>query len=213
MKTNRFFLLTGALLTLTLISCDALKGTSNEVRAPHNIIPVNKGIMMKDTYKNDVQAIIERNREQGTYQATEFAWVNLDSLKKYIAMLDKVSELNNKKITGIRIYFSQYPSNANYSQEERDRLIPGRETLFFAPTTQIASTRLSKMYPVLENVPFSIQSTGTNPYIGNFKVISRLLGSNEQMPVDSTRVNRSLTTETETSIILNELAMYPPPKN
>lgn len=211
MKTNRIILLTGALALQTLVSCGLQ--TTTEMRVPHNIIPVQKGIMMKETYKNDVQAIIERNREQGTYQATEFAYINLDSLKNYIAMLDKVSQMNNKKISGIRIYFSQYPSEGNYSSEDRERLIPGRETLFFAPTTPIATTELSKRYPVLENVPFSIERTGTNPYIGNFKVINRLLGRNERAPRDTTSPGLRFTEQENTSIILNELAMYPPPKN
>lgn len=214
MRTNKIITLTVALLLQMLTSCDALKNSS-QTRIPHNVISVNKGIMMKQTYQNDIQRIIERNREQGNYQATEFAWINLDSLKNYIAMLDKVSKLNNKKVSGIRIYFSQYPSEGNYTQQERERLIPGRETLFLAPTTPITSNEMTRRFPILENVPFSIERTGVNPLIGNFKVITSLLGRNEQTPRDSTGVNKrqSLTDQENTSVLLNELAMYPPPKN
>lgn len=212
MKTIRIITLSGALLLQMLTSCEPKKDP--EVKTPHNIIPVQKGIMMKETYKNDIQRIIERNREQGTYQATEFAWVNLDSLKNYIALLDKVSKLNKKKVSGIRIYFSQYPAEGNYSPQERDRLIPGRETLFFAPTTTIGSTAMTKRYPILENVPFAIEKTGNNPYVGNFKVITRLLGRNEMPNVrDTTPTRQSFVDQEQTSIILNELAMYPPPKS
>ena len=211
MRTIRIITFSGALLLQMLTSCEPQRET--EIKTPHNIIPVQKGIMMKETYQNDIQKIIERNREQGTYQATEFAWINLDSLKNYIALLDKVSKLNNKKISGVRIYFSQYPSEGNYSPQDRERLIPGRETLFFAPTTPITSTAMTKRYPILENVPFSIERTGNNPYVGNFKVIRRLLGRNEIRVRDTTPTRQSFVEEEQTSIILNELAMYPPPKN
>ncbi|MFC4817244.1 MULTISPECIES: hypothetical protein [unclassified Flavobacterium] len=212
MKTIRFFTLAGTLLLQMLTSCESQRET--EVKTPHNIIPVQKGIIMKESYQNDIQRIIERNREQGTYQATEFAWINLDSLKNYIALLDKVSKLNNQKVSGVRIYFSQYPVEGNYTAEERERLIPGRETLFFAPTTTIAPTATTKRYPILENVPFAIERTGTNPYVGNFKVISRLLGRNErEINRDTTPTRQSFVEESQTSILLNELAMYPPPKS
>lgn len=213
MRTIRIITFSGALLLQMLTSCGESQ-VETEIRTPHNIIPVNKGIVMKETYQNDIQRIIERNREQGTYQATEFAWINLDSLKNYIALLDKVSKLNNKKVSGVRIYFSQYPTEGNYSPEERERLIPGRETLFLAPTTQIPSTALTERYPVLENVPFAIERTGTNPYVGNFKVITRLLGRNETPnPRDTTPTRQPFVDQEQTSILLNELAMYPPPKN
>ncbi len=209
MKTKRNVTLLVALMLQLLTSCEPKKDT-DVVKMPHNIIPVNKGIMMKETYKNDVQKIIERNRENGTYQGTEFAWIDLDSLKNYIKLLDKVSELNKKEITGVRIYFSQYPKVGNYSKDQIEKLIPGRETIFFAPTMAAAPSEKSRRFPILENVPFSIKNTRENKLKGDFTVITRLLGKGEQTK-DTLQKQRFLE-EQETSLLLNEVAMFPPPK-
>lgn len=209
MKTKRNVTLLVALILQLLTSCEPKKETE-VVKMPHNIIPVRKGIMMKETYKNDVQRIIERNRENGTYQGTEFAWIDLDSLKNYIKLLDKVSELNNKKVTGVRIYFSQYPKVGNYNKEQIEKLIPGRETIFFAPTIAATPSEKSKRYPILENVPFSIKNTRDNKLKGELSVINALLGHSEQKS-DTLQKQRFLE-EQETSLLLNEVAMFPPPK-
>lgn len=208
MKTKGTIALFLALMLQLLTSCDPKAET--DVKMPHNIIPVTKGIMMKQTYNNDIQKIIERNRDNGTYQGTEFAWINLDSLKNYIALLDKVSELNNKKITGMRIYFSEYPKTAQYSKEQIEKLIPGRETIFFAPTIATASTETSKRYPILEHVPFSIKNTGENKLKGNLEVITRLLSEGERN--NTTFQKQRFQEVDETSLLLNEVAMFPPPK-
>lgn len=212
MKTKKLILLTGAglLQLLASVSCEPQKET--EVKMPHNIISVQKGIMMKDNYKTGVQEIIERNRENGTYQATEFAWIDLDSLKNYIALLDKVSKINNKKITGLRIYFSQYPDvdKEYYNKEQIEKLIPGRETIFFAPTMGITGNATTKKYPILENVPFSIKNSKDDKLKGDFEIITGLLGRYEQkiaLP-QKQRFQQDL----ETSLLLNEVAMFPPPK-
>lgn len=212
MKTKRFIMLSAAIMLqlLASVSCEPQKET--EVKMPHNIIPVQKGIMMKENYKNGVQSIIEKNRENGTYQGTEFAWIDLDSLKNYIALLDKVSQVNNKKITGVRIYFSQYPEieNGNYNKEQIERLIPGRETIFFAPTMGITGNETTKKYPILENVPFSIKHTSEDKLKGDFEVINGLLGRYEQRIALPQK--QKFQQDLETSLLLNEVAMFPPPK-
>ncbi|WP_136668645.1 hypothetical protein [Flavobacterium sp. H122] len=219
MKTKTIITLSAAmmLLVFTSATCESQKEQKaqsllgeTEVKLPHNIIPVQKGIMMKENYKNGSQKFIEKNKENGAYQGTEFAWIDLDSLKNYIALLDKVSQVNNKKITGLRIYFSQYPEKGNYSKDQIEKLIPGRETIFFAPTMGIAGDETTKKYPILENVPFSIKNTGENKLKGNFEVITGLLGNYEQKNTGQQKQN--LIEETETSLLLNEVAMFPPPK-
>ncbi len=217
MKLIKTTLIVTIISVVSLFTSCATKKT-DEVTMPHNIISVKKGILMKETYEKGVQRIIEDNRENGSYKATEFAWIDLDSLKNYIKLLDKVSKLNNTKISGIRIYFSQYPTEGyNYSQEEKERLIPGRETLFFAPTIKANRTKLSQAYPLLENVPFSIQHDGTNKLVGKLKVIEELTFKNNRQLrslMTTTNSDTSLEDNTdETSLLLNELAMFPPPKN
>lgn len=213
MKTIKLMGLFSIGSILMLSACDPKKENTT-VTLPSNIIPIEKGIVMKQTYKNDIQAIVERHRAQEDYQGTEFAWINLDSLKNYIALLDKVSELNHKKVSGIRIYFSEYPQQGNYNKNQMDRLLPGRETLFLAPTTIIPANENTRTNPILENVPFSISGTRENKLVGEFKVIEGLLGVKER---STTALKMRSTTEkdgttSETSLLLNDLGMYPPPK-
>lgn len=218
MNTLRKNLLFITALLGMLSSCETPKKETKTVKLPQNIISVKKGILMKETYKRNTQAIIERNKENGNYQATEYAWIDLDSLKNYIALLDKVAELNNTKVTGVRIYFSQYPEdekNYRYSKEEKNKLLPGRETLFFAPTMKSNSNPLANKYPILENVPFYIQHTNENPLVGEFKVIDRLNNPNRatiNMTKFTSTTNSVEDESNETSLLLNELAMFPPPK-
>ncbi|MDI9310069.1 MAG: hypothetical protein QM535_07630 [Limnohabitans sp.] len=199
-----------ALLLLVMCSCEPKKEAT--VSIPSNVISIEKGILMKETYKNDIQKIVETNREDGKYEGTEFAWINLDSLKNYIALLEKVSQLNNKKVSGVRIYFSQYPYQGEYTASQRERLLPGRETLFLAPTTVIPANESTKKNSILENVPFSIVPNGNDKLVGDFKVITQLLGKGE---MSSTEVRKAVTNTTnsqETSLLMNDLGMYPPPK-
>ena len=214
MKTIQTICSFSAIVALLLSSCEPKKET--RVTIPSNIISVEKGIMMKQTYNNDIQKIIERNREDGKYEGTEFAWIDLDSLKNYIALLDKVSKLNNKKVSGIRIYFSEYPYNGSYSKDQMNRLLPGREGMFLAPTTAIPATENSRKNHILGHVPFSIASTGNDKLVGDFKVITRLLSKNEQSRranLMSLKQADTATTTEQTSLLFNDLGMYPPPKN
>lgn len=211
MKTSKNYSL-AALFLLILSSCEPKKETI--VSIPSNLISIEKGILMKDTYKNDIQKIVETNREDGKYEGTEFAWINLDSLKNYIALLEKVSQLNNKKVSGVRIYFSQYPYQGEYTDKQRERLLPGRETLFFAPTTVIPANENTKRNSILENVPFSIVPKGNDKLVGDFKVITQLLGKGE-LPNPATGLRKAeinTTNSDQTSLLMNDLGMYPPPK-
>lgn len=211
MKATKNYSFT-ALLMLMLCSCEQKSDTT--VSIPSNIISIEKGILMKETYKNDIQKIVETNREDGKYEGTEFAWINLDSLKNYIALLEKVSQLNNKKVSGVRIYFSQYPYQGEYTEKQKERLLPGRETLFFAPTTVIPANETTKQNSILENVPFSIVPNGNDKLVGDFKIITQLLGKGE-LPNPRTAARNAeakAVNSEETSLLMNDLGMYPPPK-
>lgn len=169
------------------------------------IISVEKGITMKETYKNDIQNIIEKNRDNGTYQATELAWIDLETLKKYVQVLEEVSAQNGTPVSGLRIYFSEYPKDGNYTPEQKERLLPGRETIFFAPTIKVEPTDLSKKYPILEHKPFCILPDGDNPIKGILKVITDLEVSVEKNGNTENLIN-------ETSLLLNDFHLIPPPK-
>lgn len=178
---------------------------------PSQIIPVKQAIDMRNEYKNTIAPIIEDRKKD--YKATEFAYVELDTLKKYIAFLEQVQKKNPKqKITGLRIYFAAYPktiTNPYYKMREL-----GRETVFIAPTMPFAFGNLSKFQKerkYLQNVPFSIvPQNSKDKYVGQFKIIDELLNKND-VGYKTTPIQKLISVN-ETSLILDDLYICPPPK-
>lgn len=162
-------------------------------------ISIEKSVEIKDIYCNDIGTLIETNKDN--YDHTQFTWLSLETLKSYIATLDEVAKINQKEISGIRIYFAKYPESGDYSNEEVENLKPGRETMFFAPTMKVAVNDSNKDYEVLQNVPFGIKSNGDDIYVGNFEKINVLNSK-----------NIGLDDFGQTSLMMNDVMSYPPPK-
>jgi hypothetical protein len=173
---------------------------------PSQIISVKEAVAMKKEYKTTIDPLIAKYKStpKEMYDATEFAYIDLDSLKKYIAFLDEVKRVNKQKITGIRIYYGVH--------SKTDFKYPNRETVFFAPTIKVASTALSKKHPILENLPFSIHPNGSNPLIGGFKIVSGLLFKKDNTYGNSKRESNTKK-RSETSVFLDNLGATPPPKS
>ena len=197
--------------TFLLSSCCEKKVDSAGIE--NKLISVEKGIEIKNLYHNEIGTLI--NESNGAdYQHTEYAWISLDTLKKYVALLDEVENLNHKEVSGIRIYLAKYPLEGKYSDKEKRNLKPGRETVFFAPTMKIDSKdSIINKYQVLQNVPFYIKPTDVNkPYIGTFKEIKEF-GFNTA--VSNEKVLKTMNKETKensTSLFMNDLQSFPPPK-
>lgn len=185
--------------------------------APDQIISLNQAIEMKDEYDFSILPLIEKAKSVNgsEYQATEFAYIDLDSLKKYVAFLEEVERLNNKKISGLRFYFAAYPNQNKYATLDKVPKYKGRETFFIAPTVEIEETELSKTYTNLKHVPFSIAPNGSNKYKGEFMPINTLFsnknGANQRTNFSNTTIAKQQIDD-NTSLILNELQLTPPPK-
>ncbi|MFY7810997.1 MAG: hypothetical protein ACOVQ2_04625 [Flavobacterium sp.] len=165
------------------------------------LISTEKSIEIKENYKKDIGNLIESGKEG--YKHTEFAWLSLETLKNYIAILDEVGKINKKEISGLRIYFAKYAETGDYTQEDIEKLKPGRETVFLAPTMKVEVNDTNKDYEVLQNVPFDIIPTGEYSYIGNYEEIKAL----------SNQTNKNYIEAIEnTSLIMNDIKTYPPPK-
>lgn len=219
-KTILPFILGAGILSILLTSC--CKCDLKYSGVPSQIISVNQAVTMKKEYDSTIAPLIEDAKSTNTekYNATQYAYVELDSLKKYIAFLDEVQRKNPKqKITGIRIYYAAYPKvkPSNFKVKEDDKL--GRETFFLAPTMLANNSGLSleqnkRIY--LKNVPFSIKPTNPSKdkYIGDFKIINDLLNIydvNFGLPTTSP-VGKSAAVD-DTSLIMNDLYICPPPKS
>lgn len=195
-----------------------LKNTDDiEKMVPNQIISINQAVEMKGEYDSSILPLIEKAKstKENEYQATEFAYIDLDSLKKYIAFIEKVESLNEMKISGLRFYFAAYPNQNKFATVDKATKYLGRETFFIAPTMEIEETEQSKKYPNLKHVPFEIISSSDNKYIGTFEPINNLFSTKNSMnkttnSKNSSNINQKRTENT--SLILNELNLTPPPK-
>lgn len=206
----------GIIFLLIFTSCKSIYCNTYS-GVPKQIISVDQAVEMKNHYKSKIIPLIEAGSEK-EYQATEFAWIDLDSLKKYIAYLDKIQEVNKKNISGIRIYFAAYPEQNTFTSTAQKVLHPGRETVFLAPTIKVPESNLSIQYRNLENLPFYIQPDGKNALIGEFVIIEALrYQSDNKMPIESNagksaEGSSDETITNSTSVILDNLGLVPPPK-
>lgn len=225
MKTNHLVsIATSIFVGSILYSCNDVKGgnegnvKTNFEGVPSNIISVDQGVKMKAEYDAKIAPYIKASKPNGVYDPTEFAYIELDSLKKYIAFLENVEKLNGEKISGIRIYFAKY---ADKSENNETIKYPGRETFFFAPTINIGATakltEVQNQYPTLQNVPFYVSSKDkNNKYKGTLKPIEGLLMSQDvRKSTQEASLQQNPGTEAgiEGSVLLNDMNMVPPPRD
>lgn len=225
MKTTYLFTIAASIFIGSVLnSCTDPKDQTGAIDEPEfqgvpsNIISVEQGVRMKGEYDAKIAPFIKKSKANEDYDPTEFAYIELDSLKKYIAFLDNVEKLNGKKISGLRIYYAKYPDKDEANIKIK---YPGRETFFFAPTINIGeTTKLSaaqKEYPTLQNVPFYVASKDkNNKYKGDLKPIEGLLMSQDvrrSTSEASLQQNGQEQGFGEGSVLLNELHMVPPPRD
>lgn len=211
-KTITNIALGASILGIAIVSCS--KNLKNEMSiytgVPSQIIPVQRGVEMKAEYANTIAPLIEKYKstDSANYDATQFAYLDLDSLKKYIAFLDEVQRLNNgKKISGIRFYFG-----VNQKGAKNDSVV-GRETIFMAPTMPVNNPKYKEVY--LNNAPFSITPKDPkNKYVGDYKLIEGLLFTKDvQSATPKTMsVAKMASADDDTSLLMDDLYICPPPK-
>lgn len=182
------------------------------VVTPSQIISVEQAIEMKDFYQDSIGILIKKNNSTLTkeYDPTLFAYIELDSIRQYIAYLDEVERLNKQKISGLRVYFAAYPDTLK--NRSKPQVYRKRETFFFAPTIEVKPNEWGRAYPNLRNVPFYIQSTNDNKLVGEFIVIDGLLCKNDSRPANAKRSDSVSNQAGKTSLILNDMQLTPPPK-
>ena len=193
-----------ALFALSMLAFSFVNSSEKEAGdftdAESHIISVSKAKNMKDKYAGTIAPLISnlRSTPEAIYDPTQFAYIELSTLKSYVAILDHINASNTEKVSGVRIYFSAYSKSDKY---------PDRETLFMAPTVKVAESELSRTYRLLENLPFTIKPTGNDKYVGRFEITNELLNQYDNRPPFT-----STPAATNTSLILNDLQLVPPPK-
>ncbi|WP_046745312.1 hypothetical protein [Kordia zhangzhouensis] len=135
---------------------------------PDGIISVYDAINLHETYKNTRYQLINDaiGGTDSNFLDTQFVWFEYERMKNYMQYLATVEEKNpnNPKISGVRVYFGAYNQHNQYPQQQ---------TVFFNPTIE---TTLDEKHSNMKNLPFYIvPNATTEPLVGQYKVIERLL--------------------------------------
>lgn len=175
----------------------------------NNLISVTEATKMRENYLTNVAPLIEKSKSS-EYEASDFIWIDLEILKQYVALLDDVNALNKEQVSGVRIYFAQHLTDAESNMLNINKSkYPGRETVFFAPTTKAESTELSSKYPNLENIPFYISHNGINPLEGKFMQIDNLSNKFDSQLL---MIETDIVEKGQTSLLMDNMTITPPPK-
>lgn len=189
-------------------SCNNPAETIDLSIAESHIISATQAHAMKTEYENTITPLIKnlKSKDSVEYQPTQFAYIDLETLKSYVALLEEVNNKNQEKVSGVRVYMSAYPNKT-----DKKGRYPGRETIFFAPTFKVTGNELSRTYTNLENVPFTIKPVGDDKYAGKFEIATELLNEFDNKPSMTTKSNENRT-DGNTSLFMNDLQLTPPPK-
>jgi hypothetical protein len=217
MKNLILLILTSLILCLSChkseknepVAISAVQATtkSTPLKVPSQLITIAEAVSLKEEFNNPTTSVLQSTEKAigKKKQHTIFNYIDLQTLKDYVAFLEEVQRLNNKKISGVRIYYGAHKSF--------DSTKTNRETLFFVPTIPVASTPLSKKYPVLENIPFAIVPKGSNKFIGDFKPIAALLYKFDNgYTTIQKAASMKVAAVQETSLAIDKIGTCPPPK-
>lgn len=169
------------------------------------IISIEKAIEMKNEYKTHIKPLIENYRGNG-YKATEFAWIDMETLKDYLKKIDEVEAKNDTIVSGIRIYFGAH-LKITTADTKTEEMFSERESVFLVPTVDVSTVASSVDYPNLHHLPFCIAPNDpNNPLKGSFEIIEALLN-----PKDEINGNGTSNYGNKTSLIMDEMNLTPPP--
>tara|TARA_R110002049_G_scaffold355_1_gene2090 strand:+ start:2154 stop:2861 length:708 start_codon:yes stop_codon:yes gene_type:complete len=104
----------------TLISCEepVHQSPNESVDPPKQIISVSQAKEMYDSYEKRRIGIIkdyEGPNPDGTeFEPTRYGWYDYETIKQYIAYIDQEAKEAGVKISGLKLYFSNYPDADNF---------------------------------------------------------------------------------------------------
>lgn len=93
---------------------------------PEQVITYKEMALMLHQYRNTREGVLKKALG---FEDTHTNWIQIDSLKKYLAFIEKTSRDNDVKITGINILSAAYPNTSIYGKEKN------YQTLILNPTT------------------------------------------------------------------------------
>lgn len=159
-------------LTNTAYSVESYKNSIEEYDASSHKITLEQTVQLKKNYDNrfieKIKEIQTKNIERKEdYEPTEYSWISLEELKRYIKFLEAVEKKNegNPDISGIAINFGAY----NLDKKSNKGDYSGRLNVFFTPTYKSVDKNKT-----IDHKPFYIHYTGSDSFKGEYKLLSDL---------------------------------------
>jgi len=140
LKSNiLFFIFLSASLTF-FVACKEKEETSQE-RKLSQTISVEEANELEEYYKRTRSTIL--NDTLGFEDTREF-WFSLETLKDYIAFVEREAAKTGKTNLGMRIYLGAYPEDSSYPDAKYT-------TVFLVPTAPASQNPLKKgFFPIQE---------------------------------------------------------------
>ncbi len=144
-KTTIQSFLLGSLL-LSMVSCQDPEVQYPYTGPPKEIISLERAQEMYDTYSKRRVPIIEEfedsiDSKTAKFEAARFIEYDYETLKHYIAFIEKESKNANVEISSLRFYLTNYPDNSTFSNGDPVKY-PRRTSVMMVPTTQLEGEKV-----------------------------------------------------------------------
>ncbi len=113
------------------------QSTTGEVTAPKDIISLEEANLLYETYTERRLPLIERfempTGESKPFVAARYTYFDYETIKQYMAFIEKEAEGANVDIATLRLYFANYPEDEMLSGAD-GRKNARKNTIFIVPT-------------------------------------------------------------------------------
>jgi len=227
MKNNVIYSSLILLLIATVTGCNFKteeNGDSVSAEAPKQIVSIESAKEMYDSYTERRVRLIEKFEEDQSpnveFDPTRQGWYDYDTLKQYMAYIEQQAKDANVDISGISIYFANYPeklnSNGNippsYKHHNSIFLVPtmredGNDHAFYISEDEKGNSKPQKIKERRKFLDMQDKMGVIN------KGSDRIATSNAKLLMLTSSLQDTVTRNNiEHSLILNEAHIIPPPK-
>lgn len=111
----------------------------NKIQPPNQIISSEYALEMAQAYKNEMLPLLRQHEAEKSGEhihPTESIWYDFNTIKQYIAYLEQEASEASVAISGLRIYFSKYPTSGNFKDGKKANYSK-RNSIFMVPTMHL----------------------------------------------------------------------------
>lgn len=134
-----------ALLGICCVSCET-KMKHQHADPPQQTITPEQANTLQEYYIATRYNILKDTLK---IEDTRDFWFSIDTLKKYIAYVEREAKEKGLSNLGVRVYYGAYPKNSNYPN-------PGYSTVFIVPTARGAASPIKSGFAPMQETDENI---------------------------------------------------------